>query len=150
MLYLGIAVCNFLFYLWQCKVNVAPWPTAPSPDSPQWRHDALHISKAMPVPSNSFWVWRRWNTPNSLSAYFMSNPLRYPDGEGDLSLHPSPIMISLWRVLVTWPNLRLDWPLQVVKVTHLRVRQVVHRFPSDFALLQLFRFCTTPLPVHLN
>ena len=48
MLYLGIAVCNFLFYLWQCKVKRSALTYSTfGPDSPAVAgNDALHISKA--------------------------------------------------------------------------------------------------------
>src|SRR3569623_1709247 len=34
----------------------------------------LTFASSMPTPSKSSLAWRRWNTPNSLSAYCMSKP----------------------------------------------------------------------------
>ena len=32
------------------------------------------VARPIPIPGNSFWPCSRWNAPNSLSAYDMSNP----------------------------------------------------------------------------
>jgi transcriptional regulator with XRE-family HTH domain len=55
---------------------VAPWSTTASAQivPPCLRMMRSTVAKPTPVPSNSSERWRRWKTPNNLSAYFMLKP----------------------------------------------------------------------------
>src|SRR5215217_5408721 len=58
------------------KKKVAPWPTSPFAQIlPPWRCTTLcTVASPIPVPSNSSEPCKRWNAPNSFSAYAISKP----------------------------------------------------------------------------